>query len=258
VFNLSQDTLQSFADNGFVIIRSFFNPEKLSETKTAMDRYITEVVPSLPDSDAFYIDKNDASTLKQLQRIAENDPYFERYANDADTLSVCKQLLGEDVHTRGVEWFCKPSGSTHPTPPHQDNFYFCLSPPSVVTVWIALDVVDTTNGCLHYVPGSHKHGIRDHGATSIVGFSQGIVDFGDKEMAMETPVHLEPGDCVIHHGNTIHRADPNPSDRTRRGFALVIEGASAQRDDDAFSRYVDSVQAQHESLGLDVDQSIYK
>ena len=81
MFNLSQEALQSFADNGCVIIRSFFNPEKLSETKTAMDRYITEVVPSLPDSDAFYIDKSDASTLKQLQRIAENDPYFERYAN---------------------------------------------------------------------------------------------------------------------------------------------------------------------------------
>ena len=69
MFNLSQEALQFFADNGFVIIRSFFNPEKLSETKTAMDRYITEVVPSLPDSDAFYIDKSDAGTLKQLQRI---------------------------------------------------------------------------------------------------------------------------------------------------------------------------------------------
>lgn len=258
MFNLSQEAKQSFADNGFVIIRSFYDAQKLSKTKIALDRYITEVVPSLPDSDAFYIDKSDPGTLKQLQRIAENDTYFQRYQYDTDALSVSSQLLGEDVHTRGVEWFCKPAGSAHPTPPHQDNFYFCLTPPSVVTMWIALDVVDNTNGCLHYVPGSHKRGIRDHGSTSIVGFSQGIVDFGDEEMEIEVPVHLQPGDCVVHHGNTIHRADPNPSDRTRRGFALVIEGASAQRDEEAFSRYVNSVQAQHDSLGLKVDQSVFK
>ena len=34
----------------------------------------------------------------------------------------------------------KPSAS--PTPPHQDNYYFCLKPPDVVTLWVALDPVD--------------------------------------------------------------------------------------------------------------------
>lgn len=256
-FPLTNEILQSFEQDGFAFVPSFFDANKLAETTTALDRYIAEVVPTLDDADAFYLDKSNPSTLKQMQRISENDKYFERYQTDEDVLSVASRMLGEDVRVKGVEWFCKPPRSDHPTPPHQDNFYFCLYPASVLTMWIALDVVAPSNGCLHYVPGSHKLGIRDHGSTSILGFSQGIRDYGEAERAIEQPIHLQPGDCVIHHGNTIHRADANPSDRTRRGFALVIEGASAKRDEQAFARYRDSVQTQHDSLGLEVDQSKY-
>jgi len=33
------------------------------------------------------------------------------------------------------EWFNKPPATNHITPPHQDNYYFCLEPPNVVTIW---------------------------------------------------------------------------------------------------------------------------
>ena len=56
------------------------------------------------------------------------------------------------------EWFNKPPGTDSPTPPHQDNYYFSLKPPNVLTIWLALDPVDDENGCLRYVAGSHRDG----------------------------------------------------------------------------------------------------
>ena len=44
-------------------------------------------------------------------------------------------------HIGSAEYFNKGKFSK-PTPPHQDNHYFCLDPPNVVTIWMALDTVD--------------------------------------------------------------------------------------------------------------------
>ena len=55
---------------------------------------------------------------------------------------------GEEVRVEDPQWFNKPPGTNNVTPPHQDNYYFCLAPSNVVTVWMALDDVDAENGCL--------------------------------------------------------------------------------------------------------------
>jgi phytanoyl-CoA hydroxylase len=166
-------------------------------------------------------------------------------------MKLAETLLGEEVLGDGPEWFNKPAGVIHPTPPHQDNYYFNLTPPNVVTIWLALENVDEENGCLRYVPGSHKLGFRPHAATKVLGFSQGISDYGPEDEAREVKICLKPGDAVVHHGNTIHRADPNRSaDRNRRAFAMVIRGVSCRRDEEGFARYSQSAQAQHEVLGL--------
>jgi phytanoyl-CoA hydroxylase len=116
---------------------------------------------------------------------------------------------------------------------------------------MALDAVDEENGCLRYVRGSHQRGIRPHGRSQILGFSQGILDYGPADTAAEVQIHLQPGDVVAHHGNTIHRADANRSaTRNRRAFATVYKGVSCQRDEQAFARYQAAVKEQHQQMGL--------
>jgi phytanoyl-CoA hydroxylase len=101
------------------------------------------------------------------------------------------------------------------------------------------------------VPGSHKAGFRPHGRSNILGFSQGILDYGPADQAREVKVHLQPGDAVAHHGMTIHRAEPNrTTDRNRRAFAMVFKGASCRRDEEGFARYQAAQKLQHEMLGL--------
>jgi phytanoyl-CoA hydroxylase len=116
---------------------------------------------------------------------------------------------------------------------------------------MALDPVDEDNGCLRYVAGSHRRGIRPHARSNILGFSQGITDFGPADRAAEVPICLQPGAVVAHHGETIHRADPNRSaTRHRRAFAMVFQGISCRREEAAFARYKAALQTQHEQLGL--------
>lgn len=248
--NSTSTASERFLADGHVVLTGFLPPQELRELEQQLDRYIAEIVPTLPDTDAFFHERGKPETLKQLQHMA-GDPFFADFPRRARWQEMAETLLGEPVIGQGCEWFNKPPGCDHPTPPHQDNYYFCLEPPNVVTFWLALDVINQENGCLRVVPGSHRRGIRPHARTQVLGFSQGITDYNDQDRRQEHAVVLQPGDLSAHHGELIHRADPNHSARPRRAFAIVYRGESCQRNPQAYERYQQQVRAQHSAMGLD-------
>jgi phytanoyl-CoA hydroxylase len=241
---------QAFDQHGFVIIRQLLARPDFDQLSENLDRYIRQVVPGLAEGDAFYQDRERPETLKQLHRM-DCDTFFRQTMQHPRWLALAEALVGEPVMAKAPEWFNKPPGTNHVTPPHQDNYYFCLAPPNVVTIWLALDEVDAENGCLRYVDGSHRRGFRPHANSNILGFSQGIIDYTHDDFTRETAVCLHPGDAVAHHGMTIHRADANLSaTRHRRSFAMVFSGVSCTRDEAAFARYAAAARDQHQQAGL--------
>lgn len=62
----------TYDTDGFVVIRGFLPPVELGRLKDNLDRYIRDVVPQLPDGDAFYEDKSNSETLKQMNRIQQD------------------------------------------------------------------------------------------------------------------------------------------------------------------------------------------
>ena len=239
---------ERFERDGFVVVPGFLNAAALAHLRENVERYVRDVVPGLPATQAFYLDRDRPETLKQLHGMCV-DPYFAALRDDPQWLSLAEELLGEPVRTREPEWFNKPPASESPTPPHQDNYYFNLTPPQVLTIWVALDPVDLENGCLRYLPGSHREGVRPHGRSQILGFSQGITDYGPADAAREVTVQLRAGDAVVHHGLMVHRAEANRSlDRHRRAFALVLEAQSCQRDEAAYAQYLAALETQHRAM----------
>jgi phytanoyl-CoA hydroxylase len=239
----------AYDDDGFVVVPQFLDATALSDLKTNVDRYIRDIVPGVPETDAFYQDRDRPETLKQLHRM-ERDPYFAALVDSPAWRALGESLVGEPLAAvEPPEWFSKPPQTEALTPPHQDNYYFCLRPPNVLTIWVALEPVDQENGCLHYVRGSHKDGVRTHDVTSVLGFSQGINDYGPADAAREVMVELQAGDAAVHHGDTIHRTDPNLSKaRQRPALAMVCRGVSAQKDEAAVAAYKESVREQQAAL----------
>lgn len=246
---MQREHREQFDRDGYVVVRSLLPAGELAELNRELERFVRDVVPALSPGDAFYDgERSDPTRLRQLHRL-DQDAYFAAYRTHPAWVALAESLLGETVTAEAPEWFNKPPLSREGTPPHQDNYYFCLDPCRVVTLWMALDMVDEENACLRYVPGSHLHPVRPHGRSAVLGFSQGITDYGPRDAEREVSIHLAPGDVVAHHGNLIHRAEANRSPtRHRRALAIVYKGASCRRNEPAFARYLQAVKAQQESL----------
>ena len=242
---------KNFDQDGFVHLPCFLTNLQLVELQKAVERYILEIVPQLNQSEVFFDNPEKPETLKQLQRM-EQDPFFANYSRHSHWNKTASEFLGEPVEVLGVEYFNKPPKTKHKTPPHQDNHYFCLAPPQVLTIWVALDYIDDENGCIHYVRGSHTLPVRQHRLSSTLGFSQCIPDYSQSDMDSESKFTCQPGDAVIHHGNTIHRAGPNlTKNRQRRALAMVSRGKSASRDYQRFNTYLESSNQQQASFGIE-------
>jgi len=228
----------SFEQDGFVAVPRFCNEDELQAIEAALARFIAEDVPGLPAEHVFYENKAEANTLKQIQRLHEHSGFFgELLAGKPKCLA--EELLGEAVVGKNLQYFNKPPALGLATPPHQDGYYFMLDPCQALTMWMALDVVDAENGCVRYVRGSHRVGMRPHGRTETLGFSQGITDFGQAaDSRNEVACPAQPGDLLAHHALTIHRADANISTtRTRRALGFIYYGKSTREDFAAYEAY---------------------
>lgn len=242
---------QHFEQDGYVAIRSFLGVAELTELIKHVDRFIREVIPALPPEHVFYEDKADCSTLKQIQHMGQHDPWFHDLWTSGRFRELAELLLGGTVVPKNLQYFNKPPGVGQPTPPHQDGFYFMLDPSEAVTMWLALDEVDEENGCVRYVRGSHKQGLRDHARTQTLGFSQGLVNYPtESDLAGEVPITAQPGDLLAHHALTIHRADGNQSQsRSRRALGFIYYSERAREDAEAHAAYQRQLAADMNSAG---------
>jgi len=230
---------EEFQKNGYVFIPGFLSVDEVEGISQNFNRVIQDIVPNMPENKVFYEDKNDASTLKQVMDIHSHDNFFKDVLINSRFKELAEFLLDDKVIGKNLEYFNKPPRIGKPTPPHQDGYYFMLNPSIAVTMWMALEPADEENGCVKYVKGSHLKGMRPHGRTKTLGFSQGIIDFGtDEDIANEVSFPTKPGDLLVHHSLTIHRAGGNISEtRSRKALGLIYFGESAKEDVEAKAAY---------------------
>lgn len=219
---------EAYDRDGYVVVRRFLSEAELAELNREIRRFLDDVVPVLPDSQVFYeVAANGSRAVRQIHRM-NCDPFFDSYQHHPKWTSLARTLIGEAVVARPPIYFSKPPNTDFPTPPHQDNCAFGLNPPNGVEILLATEeAFDEESGCLRYLPGSHREGMRRHVYSGVRGFALQIADFDTDDETREVAVELRPGDVLCHHPLTVHRAHRNRSShRTRAGFSMWFRGVS--------------------------------
>ena len=245
-FELPTGALEKFNDDGYLSLHPLYDADQLTELNDQVERFICDVVPNMPQEQVYFEDKADKSTLKQLQKIFEFDEYFRDLMENGAPRRIAEEILQDEVVPVNMQYFNKPPGIGQPTPAHQDGYYFHLDPCEAVTGWLALEDVDEETGCIHYLRGSHKTPrFRPHGQSGVLGFSQGITDFGSPaDYANEVSFPGTGGTFLMHHAKTVHWASGNTSKtRTRKALGFIYYAKRAKLDHIAKDAYQTALDA---------------
>ncbi|HYT73391.1 MAG TPA: phytanoyl-CoA dioxygenase family protein [Vicinamibacterales bacterium] len=139
-------------------------------------------------------------------------------------LAAASQLLDGPVRFWHDQLFCKPPKRGGVVAWHQDYSYWTRTAPIAhLTCWIALDDVTVENGCLQYVPGSHRWNLLP--VTGLAGEMNAIEDVLTPEQRAQftpVPIVLKRGEATFHHPLMVHGSSENRSDRPRRGAVLNV------------------------------------
>jgi hypothetical protein len=143
-----------------------------------------------------------------------------RYFRNARKIAA--RLLGRDES--GLEaWghmVLKPARRGLATPWHQDESYWDPSfDYHAAGAWLPLEDVNGENGCMCFVPGSHRMEVLRH--RNLDGDPRlHLLEVDvpvDTSSAVEVPLRV--GGATFHHPRTLHSTAANRTDRPRRAFA---------------------------------------
>jgi ectoine hydroxylase-related dioxygenase (phytanoyl-CoA dioxygenase family) len=145
------------------------------------------------------------------------------------------QLLGGAVRFWHDQLFVKPARDGGVVAWHQDYSYWTRTAPLAhLTCWVALDDSSLENGCVHYVPGSHRWDLLPR--PRLAGRMDAIQDvLTEEQRAAFQPVaiDLRAGEASFHHPLMLHGSYENRSGRPRRGAVVnfVRDGVASATDE---------------------------
>lgn len=255
--SLSPAQVQQYQDDGYLIVEGFFSPNEC-ESLRARCRDLVERA-DIANHPTVTFNTKDNQQAKNDYFLTSGDKvrfFFEEGAvDDGGKLTVPKHLalnkIGHALHALDPEFkkvtfseqvkgiaralnmerpavvqsmyiFKQPhfGGSVRP---HQDSTFLYTSPMTLVGFWIALEDADVENGCLWFIPKSHKQGLSRRMVRIFEGGMQTTKFDGS-----EAPVNaanfiagpVKKGTLVLIDGLVMHKSEENNSSRSRHIYTF--------------------------------------
>ena len=226
-YKLSQEQIDFFSENGFLGGVKMLDEKQIERLRNELDG-LTD--PASPGHELFYEfhsnESSDANTVLfhalGAWRIA---PGYHDVLWNPRFLMAASQLLGNvPVRFWHDQLFYKPAKKGGVVAWHQDYSYWTRTKPLAhLTCWCGLDDSTEKNGCLQYVPGSHRWGLIDK--PELAGDLMGIMNYLTPQQQREfhpVPVETKAGEAIFHHPLTLHGSGENKSNQPRRAFVVNV------------------------------------
>lgn len=226
-----------FNKNGFCIFKDLFSNNEILELDNKLKEFLELKSGVLKGRD---INRTIDNSINTMHDIDKHEEYFSNFAKKEKILNLSKLLLDSEPEFRKCEMFAKPAKVGMKSPMHQDNFLWAVKNNNGLTLWVALDECDETNGGLSYYSGSHKLGLLEHESSFAPGTSQKIgskiLETVSKKCKLITP-KLKPGDVLVHHCLMVHGSNENKSEKNRRGFTIQFKDKNSSYDNELLENY---------------------
>jgi ectoine hydroxylase-related dioxygenase (phytanoyl-CoA dioxygenase family) len=223
---LTADQIDFFHTNGYVRGIRLLKADQIAVLREELARLID---PNHPAHDLFYEfhsneSANPSTVLFHALGAWRIAPTFHDLLWHAAFLMPASQLLDGAVRFWHDQLFCKPARHGGVVAWHQDYSYWSRTQPMAhLSCWIGLDDSTRENGCVHYVPGSHRWNLLPiTGLANDMNAIQSVLTEEQKEQFKPIPIELKAGECSFHHPLMVHGSFENRSNQPRRGAVINV------------------------------------
>lgn len=235
----TDDERAQYAENGFLVVEEFLGQDDLDHWRNVVAAALTG-----RGSQQFSFAGSGAEASASPSGPGEEPSYYDRVFTQRVNLWQTDDGVRELMFSPGLGRFVgglagveglriwqdqalvkEPYGN--PTGYHLDAPYWSFTSADALTIWVALDDATLENGCLYYVPGSHKARKFDNVAISDhIGALYDV--YPDWRDVAAVPCPVPAGGALLHNGLTFHGAGANMTPRRRRAMtcAYMPDGAT--------------------------------
>lgn len=227
---LTEEQKRRFDEDGFLLIKGLVGLEQIERLNEELDNIHERMVEDAPgDVSISWETFDDPDAPKRIMQLMHSEvisPTLNRILRSDIILDIVEALLGPDISLYHSKLLPKCAGVGRPIPWHQDYAYWKQdgNEPQMLNCQLAISPATKENGCIAYVPGSHKWGLteHEHSNEAFGVFLKG--HYHPRDDAVE--VEMNPGDGVFFGPLVIHGSAPNASQMSRimNTFAYNVTG----------------------------------
>lgn len=251
---LTPEQIARYRDDGFLVVERFLDPSELEQWRTTVGEAIRhrlanrDGITNQDDPTTFY-----ASVFTQCLRLADTSAPVARLVRDERLGRLAGELAGASAMRIWHDQALVKHPHSNATSWHNDVPHWSYYSRQAVNLWFALDDATIGNGCLWYLPGTHKTA-RYELVTIGENFEGILRNYPEWRQLDAVPVPCAAGSVVIHNGLTAHAAGPNISSRSRRAMTSVYfpDGEVYNGRRDTLTVYTDTL-----DVGQPLDDDTY-
>lgn len=213
---------KQFDEEGFLVVPSLFTREETqnlkAECRRLLDRLNTEAKEK-GEKDPTFVQTGVYVGLSIQSEV------FRRLNRDPRLLDVLEAIIGPNIMFWSDKVVFKADTVQFDSPWHQDWPYW--KGLHKINAWIALDDVDTTNGALKLVPGSHRQPVEHYNTHDVSKGFTNRIDSAQIDESQVATAEIPAGSVIFFHDLTLHASHPNTSGRDRWAIISTFKDATA-------------------------------
>ena len=216
---LTQQKVNEFKSQGFLVLKDFVSSGVLLELKESLNNIFKEIDKESIRVKQSYKNKHYGDISKAGRKFIKNQsryyPAIQKYLKSKPIKEVVTKLLDGDAFIFNEQFVMKEPNTQSSFNWHQDSGYINFDHKPYLTTWLALDDTHSLNGPLSVIP-------TNIGTTAEVlthQWSDKSKDlFIEVDEAKAKTLHVAAGTLVIFSSLTPHASGANQSSKTRTAY----------------------------------------